>query len=145
MEGKRMMYMPPKSKKAGKPKPKAPPRDAKSELSASDELRGHPFSAALHGSVCSKFGHKNKGKPNGQGWAKLKYQSGPNRVDETVLKHSKTLDFISQIWMVIFGCAAIRLLGRREDWRRWGYITDLVSVNPPSSFPASIITSGGLC
>jgi hypothetical protein len=39
----------------------------------------------------------------------------------------ETLDFISQIWMVIFGCGSIWLLGRREDWRRWGYIAGLVS------------------
>ncbi|MGO9370693.1 MAG: hypothetical protein ACLQBD_01175 [Syntrophobacteraceae bacterium] len=39
----------------------------------------------------------------------------------------ETIDFISQAWMVIFGCAAIWLLGRREDWRRWGYVAGLVS------------------
>lgn len=37
------------------------------------------------------------------------------------------LDLISQGWMVIFGCGSIWLLGRREDWRRWGYIAGLVS------------------
>jgi hypothetical protein len=39
----------------------------------------------------------------------------------------ESLDQIAQIWMVIFGCAAIWLLGRREEWRRWGYVTGLVS------------------
>jgi len=39
----------------------------------------------------------------------------------------ETPDFMSQAWMVIFGCAAIWLVGRREDWRRWGYVTGLVS------------------
>jgi hypothetical protein len=29
--------------------------------------------------------------------------------------------------MVIFGCGAIWLLGRREEWRRWGYVTGLIS------------------
>jgi hypothetical protein len=44
-----------------------------------------------------------------------------------LVQNFETLDFISQGWMVIFGCAAIWLLGRREEWRRWGYVTELVS------------------
>jgi len=39
----------------------------------------------------------------------------------------ESLDRIAQIWMVIFGCAAIWLLGRREEWREWGYFIGLVS------------------
>jgi hypothetical protein len=38
----------------------------------------------------------------------------------------ETLDFISQGWMLVFGCAAIWLIGRREEWRRWGYLSGLV-------------------
>lgn len=34
---------------------------------------------------------------------------------------------ISQIWIILFGCAAVWLVGRREAWRRWGYILGLCS------------------
>ncbi|MGO9370838.1 MAG: hypothetical protein ACLQBD_01920 [Syntrophobacteraceae bacterium] len=46
------------------------------------------------------------------------------RQDESIVE---TLDFIAQGWMVLFGCAAIWLLGRREQWRKWGYIAGLLS------------------
>lgn len=32
------------------------------------------------------------------------------------------LDLISQICIFIFGVSSIFLLGRREHWRRWGFI-----------------------
>lgn len=36
------------------------------------------------------------------------------------------LETASQIWMVLFSCAAIWLLGRRESWRRWGFIVGII-------------------
>jgi hypothetical protein len=37
------------------------------------------------------------------------------------------LDSISQIGIIIFGCSAIWLVGRKEHWKRWGYILGLCS------------------
>ena len=34
---------------------------------------------------------------------------------------------IPQVAIMIFGCSAIWLVGRREKWRRWGYILGLCS------------------
>ena len=34
---------------------------------------------------------------------------------------------IAQIGIVVFGCAAIWFIGRREAWRRWGFILGLCS------------------
>ena len=36
------------------------------------------------------------------------------------------MDF-AQVGIVVFGCSAIWILGRREPWRRWGYILGLAS------------------
>ena len=33
----------------------------------------------------------------------------------------------AQIGIMIFGCSAIWLVGRREDWRKWGYALGLCS------------------
>jgi len=35
------------------------------------------------------------------------------------------MDIISQVFVMIFGASAIWLVGRKEDWRRWGYILGL--------------------
>ena len=32
---------------------------------------------------------------------------------------------ISQIGILIFGCSAVWLVGRKEHWRRWGYVMGL--------------------
>ncbi|MDY6970242.1 MAG: hypothetical protein SVR08_16535 [Spirochaetota bacterium] len=37
------------------------------------------------------------------------------------------MDNISQIGIVVFGCSAIWLVGRKEHWSRWGYIIGLIS------------------
>lgn len=34
------------------------------------------------------------------------------------------MDF-SQIMLFVFGCSAIWLVARKEDWKRWGYIVGL--------------------
>lgn len=36
------------------------------------------------------------------------------------------MDF-SQIGILIFGCSAVWFVGRREKWKRWGYILGLCS------------------
>lgn len=36
------------------------------------------------------------------------------------------MDF-SQLGIMFFGASAIWFVGRREDWRRWGYIFGLLS------------------
>lgn len=35
-------------------------------------------------------------------------------------------DLISQIGIACTGCAAIWLVGRKEDWRRWGFVIGLL-------------------
>ena len=35
------------------------------------------------------------------------------------------MDF-SQIMIFIFGCSAIWLVARKEEWKRWGYIVGLI-------------------
>ncbi len=35
------------------------------------------------------------------------------------------MNILSQICVMIFGASAIWLVGRKEDWRRWGYIFGL--------------------
>jgi small-conductance mechanosensitive channel len=47
----------------------------------------------------------------------------------------QTIDYIAQIWIIIFGCSAIWFVGRLEKWKRWGYIFGLLSQ------PAWIYTS----
>ena len=37
-----------------------------------------------------------------------------------------SMDVISQIGIGVFGCSAVWLVGRREKWRRWGYVMGLV-------------------
>ncbi len=37
------------------------------------------------------------------------------------------MEIIAQIIIVVFGAAAIWLIGRREVWKRWGYIIGLCS------------------
>jgi hypothetical protein len=37
------------------------------------------------------------------------------------------MQLISQVAIMIFGASAIWLVGRKESWRRWGYICGLVS------------------
>jgi len=39
----------------------------------------------------------------------------------------QTIDYIAQIWITCCGCAAIWLVGRLENWKRWGYIIGLMS------------------
>jgi hypothetical protein len=34
---------------------------------------------------------------------------------------------ICQIWIVLFGCSAIWFVGRKEEWKRLGYIFGLLS------------------
>lgn len=34
---------------------------------------------------------------------------------------------IDQIGITIFGCSAIWLVGRKEHWKRWGYILGMCS------------------
>ena len=36
-------------------------------------------------------------------------------------------DDTAQVAIVLFGGAAIWLLGRREDWRRWGFVLGMIS------------------
>ena len=33
---------------------------------------------------------------------------------------------LSQIGIMLFGCSAVWLVGRKEHWRRWGYIAGLL-------------------
>jgi len=34
---------------------------------------------------------------------------------------------LSQIGILIFGCSAVWFVGRKENWRRWGFILGLCS------------------
>jgi hypothetical protein len=34
---------------------------------------------------------------------------------------------LPQIGIVLFGCSAIWLVGRKENWQRWGYVLGLCS------------------
>ena len=34
---------------------------------------------------------------------------------------------ICQIWIIVFGCSAIWLVGRLEKQKRWGYVLGLMS------------------
>jgi hypothetical protein len=36
-------------------------------------------------------------------------------------------NLITQVWIVVFGCSAIWLLGRVGKWKRWGYILGLIA------------------
>jgi hypothetical protein len=36
------------------------------------------------------------------------------------------MDF-SQIMILVFGCSAIWLIGRKENWKRWGYIIGFIA------------------
>ena len=36
-------------------------------------------------------------------------------------------DAISQVGILLFGCTAVWLVGRKEDWRRWGFVLGLCS------------------
>jgi len=54
----------------------------------------------------------------------------------------ETIDFVSQAWMVIFGCAAIWLFGWPKEWRRWGYMAGPIS-QPAFLFRAFTIPSAG--
>lgn len=36
-------------------------------------------------------------------------------------------EVISQIGITIFGCSAIWLVSRKEQWRRWGFIVGMLS------------------
>ena len=36
-------------------------------------------------------------------------------------------DWVSQSFILLVGGAAIWLVGRKEEWRRWGYVLGLVS------------------
>ena len=35
------------------------------------------------------------------------------------------IDWIPQIGILLFGCSAIWLIGRKEEWRKWGYLLGL--------------------
>jgi hypothetical protein len=37
------------------------------------------------------------------------------------------MESICQIWIVVFGCAAVWMVGRRESWKKWGYVLGLCS------------------
>lgn len=37
------------------------------------------------------------------------------------------MNICCQVWIVIFGCAAVWFVGRREKWSRWGYVLGLLS------------------
>ena len=37
------------------------------------------------------------------------------------------IDNLAQVAIVILGGSAIWLLGRREDWKRWGYVLGMLS------------------
>jgi hypothetical protein len=43
------------------------------------------------------------------------------------MRRGDALMDLSQIGILALGCPAIWLLGRREKWRRWGYILGLAS------------------
>lgn len=34
---------------------------------------------------------------------------------------------IPQLWIMVFGCSAIWLVGRIEDWKKWGYVCGIIS------------------
>ena len=34
---------------------------------------------------------------------------------------------LSQLGILLFGCPAIWFVGRKEDWKRWGYILGMCS------------------
>lgn len=36
-------------------------------------------------------------------------------------------DSFAQVMIMVFGCSAIWFVGRREHWRRWGFILGLCS------------------
>ena len=36
-------------------------------------------------------------------------------------------DIICQICITLFGCSAAWLVGRKEDWRKWGFVLGLAS------------------
>jgi hypothetical protein len=36
-------------------------------------------------------------------------------------------DIITQVGILVLGCPAIWLVGRRESWGRWGYLLGLLS------------------
>jgi len=44
-------------------------------------------------------------------------------------------DIVSQVWITIFGCSAIYLVGRLDKWKKYGYLLGLFSQ------PAWYITS----
>lgn len=37
------------------------------------------------------------------------------------------VNLISQIAITLFGCSAIWFVGRKEQWRKWGYLLGLLS------------------
>jgi len=37
------------------------------------------------------------------------------------------IDWLAQAGILVFGCSAIWFVGRREKWRRWGYILGMCS------------------
>jgi len=47
------------------------------------------------------------------------------------------MDVIAQIWIIVFGCSAIWLVGRLEHWKRWGYICGILS--QPAWFYTAIV------
>lgn len=38
-----------------------------------------------------------------------------------------TMDWVTQIGIMVFGCSAIWLVGRKEGWRKWGYLLGLLA------------------
>lgn len=37
------------------------------------------------------------------------------------------MNLVAQIGIMVFGCSAVWFVGRRERWRRWGYILGVLS------------------
>lgn len=52
------------------------------------------------------------------------------------LPEKRTGELIAQLWIMIFGCVAIWLVGRPEEWSRFGYIFGILS--QPAWFYTSI-------
>jgi hypothetical protein len=36
------------------------------------------------------------------------------------------MEYIPQIMILLCGCSAVWIVGRKEKWRRWGYILGLI-------------------
>ena len=55
----------------------------------------------------------------------------------------ENINLICQAWIMVCGCAAVWLVGRLEEWRRWGYIFGL-ALQPAMIYSASINEQWGI-